>query len=202
MEADENSSNQVEDNGPPLSPISFHRSLSGQTIDETLIPSDFTQQKPSDSLVEKINRLHERTLRGQKMIESIEKQKDFRNPSIYEKLVSFCEIDELGSNFPPETYDPHKWSAESYYDELAKKQKDLMDALAKQKKERTKVEILTGTKKPTHDSHHHHHHHHHGEERKKTKWDNPPQPSNPILAIRLPNQSILNSTKTTSHTNH
>ncbi|KAK9876791.1 hypothetical protein WA026_015029 [Henosepilachna vigintioctopunctata] len=36
----------------------------------------------------------------------MEKRKDFRNPSIYEKLLQFCTINELGTNYPPSVYDP------------------------------------------------------------------------------------------------
>jgi len=54
-------------------------------------------------------------------------KKAFRNPSIYDKLIHFCNIDELGTNFPPELYDGHLFGNESYYEELAKVQKIEMD---------------------------------------------------------------------------
>jgi len=54
-------------------------------------------------------------------------KKAFRNPSIYEKLILHCSIDELGTNFPPELYDGHLFGKESYYEELAKVQKVEMD---------------------------------------------------------------------------
>lgn len=31
----------------------------------------------------------------------IQSNKSFRNPSIYEKLIEYCNIDELGTNYPP-----------------------------------------------------------------------------------------------------
>lgn len=40
--------------------------------------------------------------------------------SIYEKLIEFCGIDEKGTNYPPELYDPSIWGKESYYDALGK----------------------------------------------------------------------------------
>jgi len=57
----------------------------------------------------------------------IQCKKAFRNPSIYEKLIIHCKIDELGTNFPPHLYDGHLFGKESYYDELAKVQKTEMD---------------------------------------------------------------------------
>jgi hypothetical protein len=53
----------------------------------------------------------------------IQRKKMFRNPSIYEKLIQFCEIDETGTNLPKDLYDGHLFGKESYYDELAKVQK-------------------------------------------------------------------------------
>jgi len=57
----------------------------------------------------------------------IQNKKAFRNPSIYSKLILHLNIDELGTNFPPELYDGHLFGKESYYDELAKQQKVEMD---------------------------------------------------------------------------
>lgn len=57
----------------------------------------------------------------------IQHKKKFRNPSIYEKLIIHCNIDELGTNFPPNLYDGHLFGKESYYDELQKVQKAEMD---------------------------------------------------------------------------
>ena len=53
----------------------------------------------------------------------IQRKKMFRNPSIYEKLIQFCEIDETGTNLPKDLYDGHLFGKESYYDELAKGRK-------------------------------------------------------------------------------
>lgn len=90
--------------------------------------------------------------------------------SIYEKLIQYCSIDELGTNYPKDMFDPHGWSEDSYYEALgkpvllllhspvwsqlnihahschvllAKAQKVEMDKLEKAKKERTKVRLTT-----------------------------------------------------------
>lgn len=65
----------------------------------------------------------------------IQEKKEFRNPSIYDKLIQFCDINELGTNFPPEIFDVSIYGPESFYEELAKAQKTEMDKLEKQKKE-------------------------------------------------------------------
>lgn len=70
----------------------------------------------------------------------IQERKDFRNPSIYEKLISYCDINEFGTNYPPEIYDPLQWGPESYYEELAKAQKTEMAKRQKERKEGDKAD--------------------------------------------------------------
>jgi len=72
----------------------------------------------------------------------IQDRKDFRNPSIYDKLIQFCNINELGTNFPPEIYDVSIYGPESFYEELARAQKLEMEKLEKQKKENSKPEVI------------------------------------------------------------
>lgn len=60
-------------------------------------------------LQEKITNLHTKMKQGMDMNRHIQKRKEFRNPSIYEKLIQFCDINELGTNYPPEIYDPLQW---------------------------------------------------------------------------------------------
>ena len=79
---------------------------------------------------------------------NLQQRKDFRNPSIYEKLVQFCDIDEFGSSYPEHLFNPHEWGDESFYQSLARAQKTAYEKKEKTKLERTKVEFVTGTKRP------------------------------------------------------
>jgi len=82
----------------------------------------------SKELQEKFEELHRKKIeQGKDLNQIIMNKKAFRNPSIYEKLILHCSIDELGTNFPPELYDGHLFGKESYYEELAKVQKVEMD---------------------------------------------------------------------------
>ncbi|NXT61133.1 S30BP protein, partial [Chaetops frenatus] len=104
----------------------------------------------SNQLQDKIKKLYERKMKeGMDMNYIIQRKKKFLNPSIYEKLIQFCSIDEIGTNYPKDMFDPHSWSEDSYYEALAKAQKIEMDKLEKAKKECTKIEFVTGTKKGT-----------------------------------------------------
>lgn len=77
----------------------------------------------------------------------IQQKKSFRNPSIYDKLIQFCGLNELGTNFPKDFYDTSVYGPESYFEELAKAQKIEMEKQEKQKKENIKTEILEGVSK-------------------------------------------------------
>ncbi|XP_076027930.1 SAP30-binding protein isoform X2 [Genypterus blacodes] len=127
----------------------FSEKVRNMSPDEIRIPPEPPGRCPSH-LQEKIHKLYERKLHGDFDTNNhIQKKKEFRNPSIYEKLIQFCGIDELGTNYPKDMFDPHGWSEDSYYESLAKAQKVEMDKLEKAKKERTKIEFVTGTKKGT-----------------------------------------------------
>ncbi|KAK1162165.1 SAP30-binding protein-like isoform X2 [Acipenser oxyrinchus oxyrinchus] len=127
----------------------FSERVRNMSPDEIRIPPE-PPGRCSNNLQEKIQKLYERKLHGDIDTNShIQNKKEFRNPSIYEKLIQYCGIDELGTNYPKDMFDPHGWLEDSYYEGLAKAQKVEMDKLEKAKKERTKIEFVTGTKKGT-----------------------------------------------------
>lgn len=103
----------------------------------------------SPALQESINKLYNRKKeKGYDMNAVIQSKKGFRNPSIYEKLIQYCAIDEHGTNFPKELYDGHLFGPESYYDELAKVQKSDMEKREKAAKERSAKLVTKGEKRP------------------------------------------------------
>ncbi|NWZ72233.1 S30BP protein, partial [Acrocephalus arundinaceus] len=128
---------------------SFSEGDSDMSPDEIKIPPE-PPGRCSNQLQDKIAKLYERKIKERMdMNYIIQKKKEFRNPSIYEKLIQFCSIDEIGSNYPKDMFDPHGWSEDSYYEALAKAQNIEMNKLAKAKTGRTKIEFATGTKKGT-----------------------------------------------------
>lgn len=69
--------------------------------------------KCPQELQDKITKMYEKMkTHNMDMNKIIQERKEFRNPSIYEKLIQYCEIDELGTNYPPEIYDPRQWTSE------------------------------------------------------------------------------------------
>jgi hypothetical protein len=113
-----------------------------------LPPAPSGQCKPElqAKIVQLLQKQRQRNIRLNKSVQS---RKDFRNPSIYEKLVGFLGLDELGSNYEHRTFDDRTWSSDCFYDALGKVQKEQFDKKEKEKvKERTRrmqVEFVSGT---------------------------------------------------------
>ncbi|KAG2460832.1 S30BP protein, partial [Polypterus senegalus] len=107
----------------------FSERVRNMSPDEIRIPPEPTG-RCSNHLQEKMQKLYDRKLHGDFDTNShIQKKKEFRNPSIYEKLIQFCGIDELGTNYPKDMFDPHGWSEDSYYEALdAQKRKSKWDS--------------------------------------------------------------------------
>lgn len=86
---------------------------------------------------------------GLDLNQHLQGRKDFRNPSIYEKLVTALNLDEFGTNFPEHLYDPKEWGEESTYTKLLEAQKKAYEKKEKAKlQDRTKIEFVKGTKRP------------------------------------------------------
>ena len=82
----------------------------------------------SKELQEKIEKAWKKKMeRGLDYNRIIQDKRAFRNPCSLENLIIQCNIDELGTNFPPHLDDSHLFGKESYYEELDKVQKTEMD---------------------------------------------------------------------------
>ncbi|NXH30909.1 S30BP protein, partial [Myiagra hebetior] len=140
---------EVEERDPQELVASFSETVWNLSPDEIKIPPE-PPGRCSKQLQDKIRKLYEMKMKeGVDINYVIQRKKKIRNPSLYEKLVQFCSIDEIGSNYPKDMFDPHGWSEDSYYEALAKAQMIEMDRLEKAERKRTKVEFVTGTKKGT-----------------------------------------------------
>ena len=151
---------------------SLSRSVMNMSASDVVLPPQ-PPGKPSKKVQEKIQEMYDKMKRsGSNMNTSIQCRKDFRNPSIYEKLIEFIGIDEKGTNFPPNLYNPSIWGTGSYFDELSQLQKKEMDKREKERKDRTKIDFMVGTKKTDGSTV--------VEQKRKTKWD--AQPSGVIAS--------------------
>ncbi|KAF7488470.1 SAP30-binding protein [Sarcoptes scabiei] len=122
-----------------LSILEFHQSLLGKSYDEISIPPP-TKTKCPDDLQAQLKIYFDKTREeGYDLIEQIQRRKNMRNPSIYEKMISFCQINEMDTNYPKEIYDPEPFLQEnSFYEELSRIQKEEMEKREKERKESDK----------------------------------------------------------------
>lgn len=98
------------------------------------------------AMQDKVTFLHKKvTQEGMDLSFSIQGKKNFRNPSIYEKLLEYCRIDEQGTNYPAHLYNPTIFGPESNYKVLAenqneneKRKKDLKQKRALEKSQAAK----------------------------------------------------------------
>ncbi|KAK9502184.1 hypothetical protein O3M35_012765 [Rhynocoris fuscipes] len=113
-------------------------------------------------LQEKISNLTEKLKStGFNMKTIIENRKAFKNPCMYEKLISYCDINEFGTNYSPQIYDPFKWGDSSNYEALAKAQTDYIDQIDQKNKEKQKLKLSHGNVKPILN----------GSKKKNSRWD-------------------------------
>jgi hypothetical protein len=53
-------------------------------------------------------------------------QKEFSNPHILDKVIDEFSLDEIGSNYPRDMYNPHGKDPSDFYEEIAKRQTELL----------------------------------------------------------------------------
>uniref|UniRef100_A0A1A9UZ36 SAP30-binding protein n=1 Tax=Glossina austeni TaxID=7395 RepID=A0A1A9UZ36_GLOAU len=122
------------------------------------------KSKPLPELTEKVKHLYEKMeTNNMDMNCVIQQRKEFRNPSIYEKLIQFCDINEFGTNYPPEVYDPLRWGPESYYEELDRVQRIEMTKRQKERKDKDKIEQVSALARKVEEE----------AKKRKSKWDQP-----------------------------
>eukprot|EP01132_Coremiostelium_polycephalum_P010955 gene10955-13419_t len=111
------------------------------------INSSFLPPEPEgevDSIIkEKILRYHKMKQEGISINENLRSSSAFKNPFILEKLISFCEIKENGSNFAKEIFDPYGYSPDCFYEELSKKQRESDEMRAYEKMYRNKIDFTS-----------------------------------------------------------
>uniref|UniRef100_A0A0R3S3Y3 SAP30-binding protein n=1 Tax=Elaeophora elaphi TaxID=1147741 RepID=A0A0R3S3Y3_9BILA len=123
----------IEQNLDSLTPKSAEGNDSPQIHDEPveirLPPSPTT--KCCTELEARFRGFFEKKAQGADLNALIQKRRDFKNPSMYEKLIEKFEVDELGSNFAQSVFDPHGFTKDCFYDQICKSFIFLKEAMEK-----------------------------------------------------------------------
>uniref|UniRef100_A0A9J2P6F0 SAP30-binding protein n=1 Tax=Ascaris lumbricoides TaxID=6252 RepID=A0A9J2P6F0_ASCLU len=112
---------------PNPASVDGHESpLNVEVLTEVTLPPSPTE-KCSRELELRFEKFFAKKAAGIDLNSSIQKRRDFKNPSIYERLIETFEVDELGSNFHPSVFDPHGFSEDCFYDAISTMQKEVME---------------------------------------------------------------------------
>lgn len=72
---------------------------------------------------------------GASINRELNKQKELKNPDILERLIKRHDLLEIGSNYPPEIFNPFDWPSEAFYDKISEQQLTMMEEKKKAKEE-------------------------------------------------------------------
>lgn len=69
-------------------------------------------------LQDKLASLHAKKAKGMHLNVRLVTSKEIRNPDILEKLVAFCGVNEIDTNFPKQLFDPFGFDPSDFYEQL------------------------------------------------------------------------------------
>ncbi|XP_046565351.1 LOW QUALITY PROTEIN: SAP30-binding protein-like [Haliotis rubra] len=169
------------------------RKVRNMSAEEIQIPPE-PVGRCSKELQEKIARNYDRMLKsGYSNNVMIQQRKDFRNPSIYEKLIEFLHIEGTKEQTFLLISLILKCGLKNHFMTNYKTRRRRWKR-RRRRKDRTKIDFIVGSKKVSSSSD--------GsapdEKKRKTKWDSQPQVSSAVRSSNMPNPSVV--TLTTSAT--
>ncbi|KAK1426073.1 hypothetical protein QVD17_14741 [Tagetes erecta] len=112
-------------------------------LDKFLPPPPAT--KCSDELQEKITKfllLKKKT--GRSFNSEVRNRKEYRNPDFLLHAVTYQDIDQIGSCFSKDVFDPHGYDKADYYDEIEADIKREAERKEQERKKNQKIEFLPG----------------------------------------------------------
>ncbi|XP_057860494.1 uncharacterized protein LOC131069151 isoform X2 [Cryptomeria japonica] len=104
--------------------------------------------KCSEELRNKINRYLMLKNAGRSFNEELRNSKGYRNPDFLQRAVKYQEIDQIGSCFRKDMFDPHGYDPSDYYDALALELKRELERREQEKKKSQRVDFVHGGLQP------------------------------------------------------
>uniref|UniRef100_A0A0D9V5X0 Uncharacterized protein n=1 Tax=Leersia perrieri TaxID=77586 RepID=A0A0D9V5X0_9ORYZ len=100
--------------------------------------------KCSAALQQKINRFLVYKRAGKSFNSEVRNRKDYRNPDFLQHAVRYQEIDQIGTCFSKDVFDPYGYDKSDYYDEIEADMKREVERKELEKKKSGKVDFITG----------------------------------------------------------
>ncbi|KAL9236844.1 hypothetical protein vseg_011468 [Gypsophila vaccaria] len=102
------------------------------------------QEKCSDELQEKINKFLAYKRQGKSFNVEVRNRKDYRNPDFLRHAVRYQDIDEIGSCFSKDVFDPHGYDESDFYDAIEIAINRERERKEQERKKSQKVDFVSG----------------------------------------------------------
>lgn len=105
--------------------------------------------KCSERLQEKIIKfLNLKKSTGRSYNSEVRNRKEYRNPDFLLHAVTYQDIDQIGSCFSKDVFDPHGYNKSDYYDEIEADMRREMERKEQERKRSPKVDFMSGGTQP------------------------------------------------------
>ncbi|MED6144967.1 hypothetical protein PIB30_020438 [Stylosanthes scabra] len=104
--------------------------------------------KCSEELQRKINKFLEYKKAGKSFNAEVRNRKNYRNPDFLLHAVRYQEIDQIGSCFSKDVFDPHGYDSSNFYDEIEADMRRESERKEQEKKKAQKVDFISGGTQP------------------------------------------------------
>lgn len=111
-------------------------------LDKFLPPP--SKAKCSDELQRKINKFLEYKKAGKSFNAEVRNRKDYRNPDFLLHAVTYQEIDDKGSCFSKDVFDPHGYDPSDYYDRIEADMRRESERKEQERKKSQKIDFMSG----------------------------------------------------------
>ncbi|OIV95243.1 hypothetical protein TanjilG_21633 [Lupinus angustifolius] len=104
--------------------------------------------KCTEELQRKINKFLDLKKAGRSFNGEVRNRKNYRNPDFLLHAVRYQDIDQIGSCFSKDVFDPHGYDPSDFYDEIEADMRRESDRKEQEKKKAPKVEFIPGGTQP------------------------------------------------------
>ncbi|KAL4387048.1 hypothetical protein GQ457_09G003090 [Hibiscus cannabinus] len=102
------------------------------------------RDKCSEELQRKIDKFLNLKRVGKSFNAEVRNRKDYRNPDFLLHAVRYQDIDQIGSCFSKDVFDPHRYDKSDYYDEIEADMKRERERKEQESKKNQKVDFVSG----------------------------------------------------------